>query len=67
MLNDELTSRLDRHHTIGQSFFMAPTYNRARLKRTWRRQVLPLIEDYFFDQPDVVEQFTLDKFWPAVP
>ena len=20
-LNDELTSRLDRHHTIGQSFF----------------------------------------------
>ena len=63
-LNSDLTQLLDRHHTIGQSFFMADDYDRARLERTWRRQVLPLIEDYFFDQPDVVGEFTLGKYWP---
>jgi hypothetical protein len=63
-LNEDLTALLDRHHTIGQSFFMATSYDRARLERTWRRQILPLIEDYLFDQPDLVAGFTLDKYWP---
>lgn len=62
-LNEALAAQLDRHHTIGQSFFMAPSYDRARLERTWRRQILPLIEDYFFDRPDVVAEFTLESFW----
>jgi 5-methylcytosine-specific restriction enzyme B len=62
-LNAALTTQLDRHHTIGQSFFMAPSFDRARLERTWRRQILPLIEDYFFDRPDVVADFTLESFW----
>ena len=53
-LNAGLTAELDRHHTIGQSFFMASRFDRDRLERTWRRQIVPLIEDYFFDRPDVV-------------
>lgn len=64
-LNSDLTDLLDRHHTIGQSFFMAADYDRERLQRTWRRQIVPLIEDYFFDQPDIVAQFTLEKYWPS--
>lgn len=64
-LNGKLTELIDRHHTIGQSFFMGATYDVARLHRTWRRQVFPLIEDYFFDQPDVVAEFTLAHFWPG--
>lgn len=65
-LNRDLTQLLDRHHTIGQSFFMAMDYDRKRLELTWRRQIMPLIEDYFYDQPDVVADFTIEKYWPAV-
>jgi hypothetical protein len=64
-LSADLAARLDRHHTIGQSFFMHPAYDRPRLERTWRRQIRPLIEDYFFDQQDVVADFTLEKYWPT--
>jgi 5-methylcytosine-specific restriction protein B len=63
-LNDALIQQLDRHHTIGQSFFMASEYGALALKRTWQRQIKPLIEDYFFDQPDLVDTFKLEAFWP---
>lgn len=64
-LNDELSRRLDRHHTIGHSFFMDPEHDAAHLGQTWRRQILPLIEDYFFDRPEVVRELPLEKFWPS--
>jgi 5-methylcytosine-specific restriction protein B len=63
-LNAVLTGMLDRHHTIGQSFFMAASFTSADLEHAWARQILPLLEDYFFDQPDVVEELTLKRFWP---
>jgi 5-methylcytosine-specific restriction protein B len=66
-LNDALTEHLDRHHQIGHSFFMAKHFNRKELGRTWTRQVKPLIEEYFFDQPRLVSQFDLTEFWPDKP
>jgi 5-methylcytosine-specific restriction protein B len=63
-LNADLTDLLDRHHAIGQSFFMGTAYGHETLRRTWQRQVFPLIEDYFFDQPDVAADFELEKYWP---
>ncbi len=63
-LNRELSKRIDRHHTIGQSFFMKSSYGVDDLRRAWERQIAPLIEDYFFDQPDAAEAFTLKAFWP---
>ncbi len=33
--------------------------------RVWRRKIAPLIEEYFFDQPDLAAEFTLERFWPA--
>ncbi len=65
-LNGNLTEAIDRHHTIGHTFFMAPKFDAAALRRTWNHQLAPLIEDYFFDQPDVAASYTLDKFWPSV-
>ena len=65
-LNANLTAAIDRHHTIGHTFFMAPKFDAAALRRTWNHQLAPLIEDYFFDQPDVAASYTLDKFWPSV-
>jgi 5-methylcytosine-specific restriction protein B len=65
-LNGALTSRLDRHFTVGHSYLMRPQMSAAELRRTWNRQLYPLIEDYFFDRPVVAEEFTIDTFWPSV-
>jgi hypothetical protein len=65
-LNEALTEGLDRHHTIGQSFFMADEMSKDRLARVWNRQIYPLIEEYFFDQPDLAADYSLFKFWPSV-
>ncbi len=62
-LNDALTESLDRHHTIGHAFFMAGNFTRGDLERVWRRKIRPLIEEYFFDQPDIAEAFTMERFW----
>jgi 5-methylcytosine-specific restriction protein B len=64
-LNERLAADLDRHHAIGHSFFMADPYRRVDLERTWERQVRPLIEEYFFDEPDRLEGFTIEDFWPT--
>ncbi|HEX6154327.1 MAG TPA: DUF3578 domain-containing protein [Solirubrobacterales bacterium] len=63
-LNRSLTERLDRHHTIGQSFFMREHLTAKEARRIWDRQIQPLLEDYFFDQRDILEEFQRDAFWP---
>ena len=63
-LNNQLAEYLDRHHAVGHTFFMGETFARSDLERVWKRQILPLVEEYFFDQPDIVETFTLQNFWP---
>lgn len=62
-LNDELTKYLDKHHTIGHTFFMATEMTPERLRCVWKRQLGPLIEEYFFDQPDIGATFTPERFW----
>jgi hypothetical protein len=42
---------------------MADHYTPRQLDRAWKRQILPLIEDYFFDQQDLVDQFSREKYW----
>ena len=62
-LNASLEARLDRHHTIGHTFFMTSPMTRQELERVWERKVGPLIEEYFFDQPDLAAEFSLERFW----
>lgn len=63
-LNENLTDYLDRHHTVGHTFFMSTEMTRNRLENVWERQIAPLIEEYFFDQPDIVGEFQFDQYWP---
>ena len=65
-LNEALTAHLDKHHAIGHTFFMAEEMTPDRLRRVWKRQIGPLIEEYFFDQPDVAADFTPERFWPGL-
>ena len=64
-LNAALTDELDRHHTIGHTFFIASVMSTERLKRVWDRKIQPLIEEYFFDQPDLAADFTIARFWAS--
>ena len=64
-LNADLREHLDRHHAIGHTFFMGPPLSRERLEAIWARQLFPLIEEYFFDQPNIAEQFSFAKYWPT--
>ena len=63
-LNEELQKQLDKHHTVGHTFFMHDPLTRTRLDQIWERKIGPLIEEYFFDQPDLAEQFNRQRFWP---
>lgn len=65
-LNHDLTETLDRHHTIGQAFFMKPVLTKDGLRRIWTRQLGPLLEEYFFDQPDVAATFVPENYWPSL-
>ena len=64
-LNAKLTQHLDRHHTIGHTFFMMPHFDTQQLKRVWDRKRYPLIEEYFFDEPQIAAEFVLSEFWPS--
>jgi 5-methylcytosine-specific restriction endonuclease McrBC GTP-binding regulatory subunit McrB len=65
-LNAELTIALDRHHTIGHTFFMAPMMTSEVLLNVWRHKIGPLLEEYFFDQPDEAAKMDPARFWPEL-
>jgi hypothetical protein len=62
-LNSFLEQALDRYHTIGHTFFMQRRFTSSDLTRVWERKIFPTIEEYFFDQPDELENVTLNRFW----
>ena len=62
-LNRRLEEHLDRHHSIGHTFFMNDSFTHKRLKQVWDRQLKPLIEEYFFDQPDIASEYEVGAFW----
>lgn len=64
-LNQALADSIDRHHTVGHAFFMRPRLDVPALRAIWQRKVFPLVEEFFFDQPEMTAQFTLERFWPA--
>lgn len=65
-LNSRLETAIDRHHGVGHSFFMRERLDSKTLKGIWERQVRPLIEEYFFDEPNRVEaEFKRTDLWPS--
>jgi len=54
----------DDGHLIGHSFFMTETIDRSFLESLWKRQIGPLIKEYFFDRQTPEVEFTLERFWP---
>jgi 5-methylcytosine-specific restriction endonuclease McrBC GTP-binding regulatory subunit McrB len=65
-LNAKLRDALDRHHTIGHTFFMAKEMSPAHLRKIWKYKLGPLIEEYFFGQEEDAKSFTPELFWPEL-
>lgn len=49
----------DRNGAIGPSFFMKKDLDRKDLDLIWKHEILPYLEDYFFDTPERVKAFDL--------
>lgn len=51
VMNERIEALLDRDHRLGHAFFMPLRENRrlSRLEQVFRKQVLPLLQEYFFD------------------
>ena len=65
-LNDRLRTDVDRHHVVGHSFFMRDVMSFTELRKIWTQEISPLLDDYFFDRPDLFETYTFEGFWPVV-
>jgi hypothetical protein len=59
---DRVNAQLpDRHLQIGPSHFMNPRLNDEWLRKIWAGSVIPYLEEQFFDEPQRVEAFTLER------
>ena len=46
----------DKHYEVGISFFLDPNL-RDNLPLIWQMEIEPYLEEYFFDQPNKVNEF----------
>jgi 5-methylcytosine-specific restriction endonuclease McrBC GTP-binding regulatory subunit McrB len=65
-LNEKLRNELDRHHTIGHSFFIHKRMTKEKLRNIWNQEIFPIIEEYFFDDDKQTAEYSLNAFWPSV-
>ena len=65
-LNEKLRNELDRHHTIGHSFFIHKHMTKEKLRNVWNQEIFPLVEEYFFDDDEKTAEYSLNAFWPSV-
>lgn len=59
---DSANERLgDRHNAIGPSYFLDKDLDDDWIETIWKHAIIPYIEEYFYDQKDVVKEFSLES------
>jgi 5-methylcytosine-specific restriction protein B len=56
-LNNQIA---DRHYHVGITFFLRENL-KDQIADIWRMEIEPYLEEFFFDQPDKVDQFRWEK------
>ncbi len=66
-LNRKIRSEksLGKSFEVGHAFFMEPDLDEAKLGWIWRFKIMPLLAEYYFDQPEQLEQFSLEDMITA--
>lgn len=63
-LNAALKAEIvDDGYLIGHSFFMTEYLDKDFLVSRWKRQIGPLINEFFYDRQAPQQEFTLERFW----
>jgi 5-methylcytosine-specific restriction protein B len=50
----------DRHYEVGITFFLQKDLG-DHIEDIWQMEIEPYLDEYFFDQPDKVDQFRWEK------
>jgi len=56
---------LGKSFEVGHAFFMEPDLDESKLDWIWRYKIMPLLGEYYFDQPEQLEQFKLETMITA--
>jgi hypothetical protein len=57
----------DRNLAIGPSHFLKRNLDEAGVQLAWEHSILPFLEEYFFSDPDRLEEFSLDRLRAPAP
>ena len=57
---ERLNSQIDKHYQVGVTFFMRPRLA-IELRDIWEMEILPYLEEYFFDQLDRIAPFRWER------
>jgi 5-methylcytosine-specific restriction protein B len=65
---EKLNARIEQdmggsNYAVGHSYFMMDEIKKSDLRDVWDLQIFPLLEDYFFDRPELAKEYTFDAFW----
>src|SRR5213594_2822834 len=66
-LNQRIRSEksLGKSYEVGHALFMEDGLDEEKLGWIWRFKVLPLLEEYYYDQPEQLVQFGLEELMSA--
>jgi 5-methylcytosine-specific restriction protein B len=60
-LLEKLNKRIgDRNYEVGITFFLRPDLA-GEIEDIWRMEIEPYLEEYFYGQSDVVDEFRWEK------
>jgi 5-methylcytosine-specific restriction protein B len=68
-INYRLQEKYDRDHQIGHSYFIKLSEQKkldetdAALENIWKYEILPLLQEYFFDSSDKLLYVLNDRFY----
>jgi hypothetical protein len=55
----------DRHYEVGITFFLHEGLE-DKLEDIWRMEIVPYLEEYFFDRPAVVDEYHWERIGGAL-
>jgi 5-methylcytosine-specific restriction enzyme B len=61
ILNAKITTKLDRDHRLGHSYFLE-VFRVAEFRIIWYYQIIPLLMEYFYNDPDSIASIITDAF-----
>lgn len=59
-LNSMINEKRGKHYEIGHSFWMKRGFTEGTLKDIWEFNIRPLLEEYFFDDPEAIDKLAAE-------